>query len=89
MRLYALGAIAEFSFLYDIENIKITIIQPRLDSISTDEMKVEELLKWAEEELKPIAKLAYEGKGEFVRGIIANSVGLKQCVKLELIRIWN
>ncbi|NFL75508.1 DUF2800 domain-containing protein [Clostridium sporogenes] len=68
MRLYALGAIAEFSFLYDIENIKMTIIQPRLDSISTDEMKVEELLKWAEEELKPIAKLAYEGKGEFCAG---------------------
>ncbi|EPY2290999.1 DUF2800 domain-containing protein [Clostridium sporogenes] len=68
MRLYALGAIAEFSFLYDIENIKMTIIQPRLDSISTDEMEVEELLKWAEEELKPIAKLAYEGKGEFYAG---------------------
>ncbi len=68
MRLYALGAIAEFSFLYDIENIKMTIIQPRLDSISTDEMKVEELLKWAEEELKPIAKLAFEGKGEFCAG---------------------
>ncbi|NFC86279.1 DUF2800 domain-containing protein [Clostridium botulinum] len=68
MRLYALGAIAEFSFLYDIEKIKMTIIQPRLDSISTDEMMVEELLKWAEEELKPIAKLAYEGKGEFCAG---------------------
>ncbi|NEZ76669.1 DUF2800 domain-containing protein [Clostridium botulinum] len=68
MRLYALGAIAEFSFLYDIENIKMTIIQPRLDSISTDEMSVESLLKWAEEELKPIAKLAYEGKGEFCIG---------------------
>ncbi|CDI49154.1 DUF2800 domain-containing protein [Clostridium tetani] len=68
MRLYALGAIAEFSFLYDIEKIKMTIIQPRLDSISTDEMMIEELLKWAEEELKPTAKLAYEGKGEFCAG---------------------
>ena len=68
MKLYALGAIAEFSFLYGIEKIKMTIIQPRLDSISTDEMTVEELLKWAEEELKPIAKLAYEGKGEFCAG---------------------
>ncbi|ACO85373.1 DUF2800 domain-containing protein [Clostridium botulinum] len=68
MRLYALGAIAAFSFLYDIEKIKMTIIQPRLDSISTDEMLVEELLKWAQEELKPIAKLAYEGKGEFCAG---------------------
>lgn len=68
MRLYALGAIAEFSFLYDIEKVKMTIIQPRLDSISTDEMTAEDLLKWAEEELKPTAQLAYEGKGEFCAG---------------------
>ncbi|WMJ79562.1 DUF2800 domain-containing protein [Clostridium sp. MB40-C1] len=68
MRLYALGAIAEFSFLYDIEDIKMTIIQPRLDSISTDEMSVESLLKWAEEELKPIAELAFKGEGKFSAG---------------------
>ena len=68
MRLYALGAIAEFSFLYDIEKVKMTIVQPRLNSISTDEIMADELLKWAEEELKPIAKLAYEGKGEFCAG---------------------
>ncbi|NFF78359.1 DUF2800 domain-containing protein [Clostridium sporogenes] len=68
MRLYALGAIAEFSFLYDIKKVKMTIVQPRLDSISTDEIMADELLKWAEEELKPIAKLAFEGKGEFCAG---------------------
>lgn len=68
MRLYALGAIAEFSFLYDIENVKMTIVQPRLDSISTDEIKSEDLLKWAEEFVKPTAQLAFEGKGEFCAG---------------------
>lgn len=68
MRLYALGAIAEYEFLYDIENVKMTIIQPRLDSISTDEIKVEDLLKWAEEELKPKAELAFKGEGEFCAG---------------------
>ncbi|WP_102400181.1 DUF2800 domain-containing protein [Haloimpatiens massiliensis] len=68
MRLYALGAITEFSFLYDIEKVKMTIIQPRLDSISTDEITTEKLLEWAEEYVKPTAQLAYEGKGEFCAG---------------------
>lgn len=68
MRLYALGAITEFSFLYDIEKVKMTIIQPRLDSISTDEITTEKLLEWAEEYVKPTAQLAYEGEGEFCSG---------------------
>ncbi|MCB2300446.1 DUF2800 domain-containing protein [Clostridium tagluense] len=68
MRLYALGAIAEFEFLYDIENVKMTIIQPRLDSISTDEILAEDLLKWAEDILKPTADLAFKGEGEFCAG---------------------
>jgi hypothetical protein len=68
MRLYALGAIAEFGFLYDIENVKMTIIQPRLDSISTDEITAAELLKWAEEFVKPTAALAFKGEGEFCAG---------------------
>jgi len=68
MRLYALGAIAEFGFLYDIEKVKMTIIQPQLDSISTDEITVEELIKWAEEFVKPRAQLAIKGEGEFCAG---------------------
>ncbi|WP_238858952.1 DUF2800 domain-containing protein [Clostridium sp. YIM B02569] len=68
MRLYALGAITEFSFLYDIQNVKMTIIQPRLDSISTDEMTVGDLIKWADEYVKPRAELAIKGEGEFCAG---------------------
>lgn len=68
MRLYALGAIAEFSFLYDIKRVKMTIIQPRLDSISTDEITVDELLKWAEEFVEPTAQLAFKGEGKFCGG---------------------
>lgn len=68
MRLYALGAIAEFSFLYDIQKVKMTIIQPRLDSISTDEITVKELIIWANEVVKPTAELAIKGEGEFCAG---------------------
>ncbi len=68
MMLYALGAISEFSFLYDIEKVRMTIIQPRLDNISTFEVTVEELLKWAEEFVRPRAELAIKGEGEFFSG---------------------
>lgn len=65
MRLYALGAIAEFGFLYDIQSVRMTIIQPRLDSISSDELSVDDLLKWADEIVKPTAELAFKGEGDF------------------------
>lgn len=65
MKLYALGAINLYGMLYNIEKIKMTIIQPRLDNISTAEMKIEELLEWAETEVKPNAERAYKGEGEF------------------------
>lgn len=68
MMLYALGAISAFEFLYDIKNVRMTIIQPRLDSISTYEVTTEELMYWAEFTVKPVAKLAIEGKGEFKAG---------------------
>lgn len=68
IRLYALGAYLGYEYLYDIQEIRMTIVQPRLDSVSTDVMKVEELLEWAETIVKPAAKLAFEGKGEFKAG---------------------
>ncbi|MBV1817140.1 DUF2800 domain-containing protein [Clostridium cochlearium] len=66
--LYALGAISLFDMLYDIEKVTMTIVQPRVDNFSTYEMSVDDLLKWAEEELKPKAELALKGEGEFCAG---------------------
>ena len=63
MRLYALGAYDANEFLYDVKSVRMTIVQPRLDSVSTDEMTLEELLDWGEE-IKPIAQRAWEGVGE-------------------------
>ena len=63
MRLYALGAYDASEFLYDIKTVRMTIVQPRLDSVSTDEMALEELLDWGEE-IKPIAQRAFNGEGE-------------------------
>lgn len=68
MMLYALGAIEAYSFLYDIDTVRMTVFQPRIDNISSFEVEVEELLDWAEKELKPKAELAWEGKGDTVPG---------------------
>lgn len=68
MRLYALGAIQQFGCLYDIKTVRMTIVQPRLDNISTDEIGVPDLIKWAEETVKPKAELAIKGEGDFKAG---------------------
>ena len=68
MMLYALGALNLYDYLYDIHTVKMSIVQPRLDSISEWELSVDELLYWAEHMLKPIAKLAAKGEGEFKAG---------------------
>ena len=68
LMLYALGALLEFDPLYDIHRVRMTIVQPRLNNFSSFEMEAEELLRWAETEVRPRAKLAYEGKGEYCAG---------------------
>ncbi|WP_350343252.1 DUF2800 domain-containing protein [Proteinivorax tanatarense] len=67
-RLYALGAINTFGVLYDIKAVRMTIIQPRLDNISTDEMEAKDLIKWAEEVVRPRAEAAFKGEGDFKPG---------------------
>ena len=68
MMLYAIGALNLFDCLYDIEQVTMTIYQPRISNVSTWTITAEELYKWAEEELKPKAKQAANGEGEFVPG---------------------
>lgn len=67
MKLYALGAYLEYSLLYPIKKIHLAIIQPRLDSISEYVLSLDELLAWGDG-IKPIAKKAFKGEGEFLPG---------------------
>ena len=67
-RLYGLGAVQEWFMLYPFSKVRCTVIQPRLDSISSEELKVPELLDWAERVLKPAALLAEKGEGEYRSG---------------------
>lgn len=63
MMLYAIGALHAYGYIYPVEIVRMSIIQPRLDNISTYECSREELEAWGES-IKPTAKMAYEGKGE-------------------------
>lgn len=68
LMLYALGAYLENSLSYDIQTVKITVAQVRLNNISSFEFSASYLLEWAENEVRPKAKLAYNGEGETVAG---------------------
>lgn len=67
-RLYGLGAWWAYNYLYSFDEVHMTIIQPRLDSISTDIMPLQELLDWADAVVRPAAVLAFAGEGDFCSG---------------------
>jgi hypothetical protein len=69
LRLYALGAYSKFKEEYpDIKEVSYTIHQPRLDSISTDGTTITKLVDWADYFVKPKAKKAWAGTGDFLPG---------------------
>lgn len=68
MMLYALGALEIFDGIYDIDEVRMTIFQPRIGNISVSGMSKDALREWANGELTEKAALAYEGGGEFACG---------------------
>lgn len=70
MRLYALGALKLYSAVYgdQIKRVSMGICQPRLsEAASENSLTAEELLAWGDS-IKPIAKEAYDGPGNFCPG---------------------
>lgn len=68
MRLYALGALATYGAIYDIEQVRMVIFQPRLANVSVEEISVDELTTWAEGVVRPAAEKAAAGEGELQAG---------------------
>lgn len=58
LRLYALGMLDAFEALAEIETVHLTVIQPRLDYVSHDEISADRLRRWRDEVVKPQALLA-------------------------------
>lgn len=68
MMIYALGALLSYGFDYNIERVRMTIVQPRLGNLSSAEISTTDLLEWAEKTLRPAAEAAYRGNGPQVPG---------------------
>lgn len=68
MMCYALGAYAGPAETYFIDNVHMTIIQPRLRHVSSWTMTEKDLMDWAYNILKPAAARAYLGEGPQVPG---------------------
>lgn len=72
LRLYALGAALKYQIIYGFATVRMTIVQPRLGSTSTDCLSYADLIDWAESYVEPRARAADEGRGE-------PNPGEKQC----------
>ncbi len=61
IRLYALGALNEFDAVYEVTpntKVKMVIYQPRLDSVTEEEMLANTLVEWADTIVRPAAEKA-------------------------------
>lgn len=67
MRLYALGAIEAQEMFWGFDKVRMTIIQPRIGNVSSEELSVEDLKAWGRV-VHQRALLAFEGKGSLVAG---------------------
>ena len=68
LRLYGLGAADLFEGLYDFDTVKTTIVQPRLNHVSSEESSLKDLLLWADEDVAPRAIMTMEGTDYLAAG---------------------
>lgn len=68
LMIYGLGVLAMAEALYEIETVRMTIFQPRLNNASTWSVAPEILKQWGNEVLRPAGAQALLGAGEFCAG---------------------
>lgn len=68
LKLYALGVWHDYGHLYDITGFRLAIYQPRLNHIDEWEISVEDLLAWANTEVKEKAEIALKPDAPFKAG---------------------
>lgn len=68
LRLYGLGGIQEYGWIYPFTTVEMHIVQPRLNHVSVEVLSRVELLEWAKNEVIEQAKMADNDEGEFKPG---------------------
>lgn len=90
LKIYGLGALLKYALLYDIEVVRLTIMQPRLDAISTWDISVSDLLEWADSFVKPQAQKAFNGEGDHKPGSychFCNAKTICPALRIEALRL--
>lgn len=83
LMIYGLGALLKYAFMYDVKTVRLTIVQPRLDNISSWDISYDDLIDWAETELTTQANKAFAGEGELNPGPWCKFCSIKaRCPKL-------
>lgn len=68
LMIYGLGVLDITEMLYDIKKVELTIVQPRLEHLSTWVLPAEKLHCWGEQEFEPKARMALTGEGDYKAG---------------------
>lgn len=68
LMIYGIGDVLRNEEMFDIDRVSMTIIQPRANNIGTFTMSRNELMLWANEELRPAAERAARCEGRLVPG---------------------
>jgi hypothetical protein len=68
LKLYGLGSVYKHRLSYQMEDVKLTVVQPRTYSISSYIINVDELELWADTEVVTKAQMAHNGEGELNPG---------------------
>lgn len=64
LKLYGLGALEAYDFLYDVDTVILTVAQVRLQGITSWTTTSADLKAWGDKIVRPKARLAFDGKGE-------------------------
>jgi len=68
LKIYALGLYHDYKHLYIFDKFILAIHQPRLDHVETFEITLSDLLKWADEVVRPTAEIALKPGAPFKAG---------------------
>lgn len=68
LMIYGLGVLGMAELLYDVETVRLTIYQPRLNNSSTWDITPEALKAWGKDVLKLRGAMALMGAGDFKSG---------------------
>lgn len=65
---YALGALNDYGFLFEIHTVRLHIVQPRINHFDTWDISAEELLAWGYNVLKKAAEVTAQEDAPLVSG---------------------